>query len=115
MYGQRGILLTPICGGEIVVPGLPPGILHANGINKADYNDLVKQDTAQIFEDKPNLRKFANSTVKLGKIGNMLMSGGAVGGKKVNPWLAHVKQYREDNPGISYVQALKQAKSTYKK
>ena len=91
------------------------GILHANGVNKPEYNELIKQDTEQIFEDKPGLRKFANSTVKLGKIGNMLMSGGSVGTKKVNPWLAHVKQYREDNPGISYVEALKQAKHTYKK
>ena len=87
-------------------------ILHSQNINKAEYNDLIKQDTSKIFEGKSGLRKVANSTVKVGKVANMLMAGGAV--KKSNPWLDHVKKYRQENGG-SYVQALKDAKKTYKK
>jgi len=32
-----------------------------------------------------------------------------------NPWLNHVKQFRSENPGMSYTEALHHAKSTYKK
>jgi hypothetical protein len=36
------------------------------------------------------------------------------GMSKSNPWISHVKAYAKDN-GITYSQAMKQAKSTYKK
>jgi predicted RNase H-like nuclease (RuvC/YqgF family) len=36
------------------------------------------------------------------------------GMSRSNPWVSHVKQYAKDN-GITYSQAMKQAKSTYKK
>ena len=32
-----------------------------------------------------------------------------------NPWLTHLKKYRAAHPGLSLGQAMKQAKSTYKK
>ena len=37
------------------------------------------------------------------------------GGKKVNPWLTHVKDFRQSNPGMKYSEVLKKAKDTYKK
>ena len=35
--------------------------------------------------------------------------------RKPNPWLEHVRAYREKNPEMSYKQVLQEAKSTYKK
>lgn len=35
--------------------------------------------------------------------------------QKNNPWIAHVKAFRKSNPKLSLVQALKEAKKTYKK
>ena len=32
-----------------------------------------------------------------------------------NPWLEHVKQYRQAHPEISYKEALKEASKTYNK
>jgi len=36
-------------------------------------------------------------------------------GKKTNPWLVHLKAFREKNPGMSYKVAMSKAKLTYKK
>jgi hypothetical protein len=36
-------------------------------------------------------------------------------GRKVNPWIEHVKKFRESNPNLKYTEVLKQAKTTYKK
>jgi hypothetical protein len=36
-------------------------------------------------------------------------------GKKVNPWMTHVKAFRASNPALSYKEVLKQAKTSYKK
>ena len=33
----------------------------------------------------------------------------------MNRWLAHVKQYHKKHPSLSYSEALKRAKSSYKK
>jgi hypothetical protein len=35
--------------------------------------------------------------------------------KQSNNWIDHVKSFREANPSVSYKDALKQAKETYKK
>ena len=35
--------------------------------------------------------------------------------RKANPWLQHVKAYREKHPDVPYKQVLKDAKSSYKK
>jgi hypothetical protein len=35
--------------------------------------------------------------------------------KKTSAWIEHVKKYREQHPGISYKDALKEASATYKK
>lgn len=34
--------------------------------------------------------------------------------KKENAWVSHVRTYRDANPEVSYKEALKNAKSTYK-
>ena len=36
-------------------------------------------------------------------------------GKRSNPWILHLKSYRASHPGVSYKDAMKQAKLTYKK
>ena len=35
--------------------------------------------------------------------------------KKSNPWLEHVKKFRQDNPKLSYKEVLQQARKTYTK
>ena len=35
--------------------------------------------------------------------------------KMINPWLKHVENYRKKYPTLSYSDALKAAKATYKK
>ena len=35
--------------------------------------------------------------------------------RKPSMWIEHVKKYREEHPGISYKEALKEAAKTYKK
>ena len=55
------------------------GLLMGNGLNDPRFIDFVKQDTAGIFSGKSgNVRKVSNSIVDLGKIGNILMSGGSI-------------------------------------
>lgn len=36
-------------------------------------------------------------------------------GKKVNPWIEHLKAFRAKHPGMSYKQAMSEAKLSYKK
>lgn len=36
-------------------------------------------------------------------------------GKKVNPWIEHLKEFRAKNPGMSYKMAMQKAKLTYQK
>lgn len=47
-----------------------------------------------------------------GCCGGAAKSGGA---RKANPWVVHVKAYRQSHPDKSYKQAMKEAKATYKK
>lgn len=35
--------------------------------------------------------------------------------KKENKWMKHVQEYRKQNPGVKYIDCLKQAKHTYNK
>jgi hypothetical protein len=35
--------------------------------------------------------------------------------KKENKWMKHVQEYRKQNPGVKYIDCLKQAKLTYNK
>ena len=35
--------------------------------------------------------------------------------KKLNPWMAHVQAVRKQNPGMSLMEILKKAKTSYKK
>lgn len=35
--------------------------------------------------------------------------------RKVNPWIVHTKKVQAENPGVSYREILKLAKTTYKK
>ena len=35
--------------------------------------------------------------------------------KDKNKWMKHVQEYRKQNPGVKYIECLKQAKLTYNK
>ena len=35
--------------------------------------------------------------------------------KRKNPWLDHVKDFREKNPDMKFTEVLREAKKTYKK
>ena len=35
--------------------------------------------------------------------------------KEKNKWMKHVQEYRKQNPGVKYIDCLKQAKFTYNK
>jgi hypothetical protein len=35
--------------------------------------------------------------------------------KKTNPWITHLQAYRKKNPTMSLTEAMKSAKSSYKK
>ena len=35
--------------------------------------------------------------------------------KDKNKWMKHVQEYRKQNPGVKYIDCLKQAKFTYNK
>ena len=52
--------------------------LKANGLNYPEYIQWVKQDTKEIFHGNDALRKFANSTIDLARIGNVIMEGGSI-------------------------------------
>lgn len=49
-------------------------VLQANGINEG--LDFVKQDTAHIFKEHPNLRKFANTVTDIAGRANVVLQGG---------------------------------------
>jgi len=57
-------------------------VLKANNIgNQQDY-DFVKQDTEELFNDLPNLRKLTNSITDLGGLANNLVYGDGLKIKK---------------------------------
>ena len=53
--------------------------LKSNGLNYPEYIQWVKQDTKEIFHGNDALRKFANSTIDLARIGNVIVQGGSIG------------------------------------
>jgi len=54
----------------------------------------------------------ANSLTDLGgKVIDPIIQGGTV---RANPWISHVKQYAADH-NVSYREAMKSAKASYKK
>ena len=88
------------------------GLLTSNGVTDTNVLGFIKQDTKAIFDKKPLLRKLANTLTDLGgKVIDPIMQGGTV---KSNPWIAHVKAYALEHK-ISYREAMKSAKETYKK
>jgi len=52
------------------------GILRANSILKSEYEEFIKQDTTEIFEGNPLLRKFANTLTDMGARADVLIQGG---------------------------------------
>lgn len=102
-------------------------LLQNSGLATPEAIAFTKQDTTSLFKNDPNLRKIANSTTTLGAKFNVLFQGGEIDNeddtevlpmpklvrnKKINPWIAHVKQYaREHN--CTYREALKLSKDSY--
>jgi hypothetical protein len=56
-----------------------------------------------------------NKISKINIIDSTMDTKECKGGKKVNPWMEHVKEFRQKNPGMKYSDVLKNAKATYKK
>ena len=52
--------------------------LKANNLNYPEYIQCVKQDTKQVFEGNDALRKFANSTINIARIGDIIVQGGSI-------------------------------------
>ena len=52
--------------------------LKSNNLNIDEYIQWVKQDTKQVFHGNDALRKFANSTIDLARIGNVIVEGGSI-------------------------------------
>ena len=89
----------------------------SNDLMNTERQNFIKQDTTDVFQDSDTLRKFSNLIVnEVAARFSTLTNGGSI--KKTsnkNPWLEHVRKFREQNPGMSYADALKQASQTYKK
>jgi hypothetical protein len=87
-----------------------PNIL--NNINKEiQEKRLTKGSGIRAFHKKNRLPIYKNS-MNDSKGKGLKLAGQ---GRKANPWLMHVKKYRESHPNLKYSEVLKQAKSTYKK
>jgi hypothetical protein len=91
-----------------------------NGVN----NQVVDIDKTQNTEGsgirafhKKNRLSMYKSIMTKGKGLKLAGHGSVLAGKgrKVNPWIEHVKKYRASHPNVKYSDVLKQAKATYKK
>ena len=84
--------------------------------NKAYLQDLQKWNKELEALQKKNKGGMKVPINKISKV-NIIdtMEKECKGGKKVNPWLTHVKDFRQSNPGMKYSEVLKKAKDTYKK
>lgn len=56
-------------------------VFQANGMLRQQYEDFIKQDTEQIFNGNPLLRKFANTVTDVAGEANAIMAGGAIDAK----------------------------------
>jgi hypothetical protein len=59
-----------------------------------------------------NIAKGLTRSMGVGKNGGSVK---VAGGRKPNPWIAHLKAFRAKHPGMSYKECMKKAKLTYKK
>jgi hypothetical protein len=84
--------------------------------NKAYLQDLQKWNKEKEELERKNKGGMKVPINKISKV-NIIdtMEKECKGGKKVNPWLTHVKDFRQSNPGMKYSEVLKKAKDTYKK
>jgi len=63
-------------------------LLHANGIDNADADNFIKQDTEYIFSNNPTLRKLSNNITDTdGRIHEIM--GGKISGEKLIEELQH--------------------------
>ena len=53
-------------------------VLKANGLNIDQYIRWIKQNTKQVFHGNDALRKIANSTIDIAKIGDIIVQGGSI-------------------------------------
>ena len=83
--------------------------------NKAYLLDLQKWNKELETLQKKNKGGMAVNKISKVNIIDTMEKENCKGGKKVNPWLTHVKEFRQSNPGLKYSEVLKKAKETYKK
>ena len=60
-----------------------------------------------------SIAKNLTKSLGIGKSGGSVKVAG--GGRKPNPWIKHLKEFRAKNPGMSYKVAMQKAKLSYKK
>ncbi len=85
--------------------------------NKAYLQDLQKWNKEKEELERKNKGGMKVPINKISKVNiiDTMEKESCKGGKKVNPWLTHVKDFRQSNPGMKYSEVLKKAKDTYKK
>ena len=66
-------------------------------------------------QNKGGMKVPINNISKINIIDTTMEPKELKAGKKPNPWLEHVKEFRKANPGLKYSEVLKQAKATYTK
>ena len=85
-------------------------ICKSNNIGDASDYEFIKQDVKSLFT--PLSETVSNIITNTGARFNTAIYGQGI--KKVNKWLIHVKEYQHKHK-LTYNQAMKQAKQTYKK
>jgi uncharacterized protein YabE (DUF348 family) len=80
-----------------------------------DLQRWNKEKEALERKNKGGMKVPINKISKVNIIDSTMDTKELKAGKKVNPWLEHVKQFRQSNPGMKYSEVLKKAKETYKK
>ena len=89
-------------------------MLKANNLATPVNTLFVEQATQRLFT--PQLRKISNTLTDIATVGNILVQGGDIKHRKVNPWIDHVRMYAHQNR-IPFFTALKdeRCKSSYQK
>lgn len=100
---------------------------RGRGVSLAGRNPSVSmpRNLAKIIAEHTKrraLRKKGKGVFLAGKGVSLAGSGVFLAGKgkkrkrkSGNPWIAHVKKWRKNHPGVSYAVALKRAKKSYRK
>ena len=82
----------------------------------AEYLAKKKTQPAQVFGEVKKVRVKKTTQKMVDSSGSDNSNDGGtttVAEKKNNKWLEHIRTYRQENPAVSYKEALKLAKESY--